>query len=97
VAGGSLAPALDAFALFGKDIMKSALRLMASILLLLFAGVLGVAQFLAIVDPVGTKMADDGDPFGDPYVPWYQHAVFILIIIACVVVAFRLMRRTQAN
>ena len=77
--------------------MKSALRLMASILLLLFAGVLGVVQFLAIVDPVGTKMADDGDPFGDPYVPWYQHAVFILIIIACVVVAFRLMRRTQAN
>ena len=43
-----------------------AIRVIAGLWLLL-AGVLGVIVCLvAIVDPVGTKMADDNDPFGNP-------------------------------
>ena len=74
-----------------------AMRIFIAILLLLVAGLLGIVQLIAIIDPVGTKMADDGDPFGNPYVPWYQHAIFILIIIACVAIASRCLRRKQAG
>src|SRR5688500_11534599 len=73
------------------------MRIVVAILLLLVAGLLGVVQLIAVIDPVGTKMADDGDPFGNRFVPWYQHAIFILVIIACVVIASRLLRRKQAG
>ena len=73
------------------------MRIVIAILLLLFAGLLGIGELIAIVDPVGTKMADDGDPFGNPHVPWYQHAVFVLVVIACVAIASRLLRRKQAH
>lgn len=36
--------------------------------LFMLVGVLGVGfGVLGILDPVGTKMADDGDPFGTPH------------------------------
>lgn len=50
-----------------------------------FLGVLGLLvgflEVIAIIDPVGTKMADDGDPFGDPYIPLPQHLFFIVLTI----------------
>jgi nicotinamide riboside transporter PnuC len=73
------------------------MRIFVAILLFLVAGLLGLLQFIAIIDPVGTKMADDGDPFGNPFTPWYQHAIIALIIVACVVIASRLLRRKQAD
>ena len=46
--------------------MKRRLSIIAGIGLLLI-GLLGVlVSVVAIFDPVGTKMADDGDPFGVP-------------------------------
>jgi hypothetical protein len=73
------------------------MRVLAAILLFSVAGLLGVVQLIAIIDPVGSKMADDGDPFGNPTIPWYQHAVYALIIVACVVIASRLLRREHAD
>jgi hypothetical protein len=46
--------------------MKRAVKMMASGLLV-FISLLGVlVSLIAIADPVGTKMADDNDPFGPP-------------------------------
>ena len=73
------------------------MRIAVAIILLLFAGLLGIVELIAIVDPVGTKMADDGDPFGNPHVPWYQHVIFILIILSCVATASRLLWRRRAQ
>jgi hypothetical protein len=47
----------------------SAVKIVAGVsgLFLLLGGLVGTAvSLLAIIDPVGTKMADDGDPFGAP-------------------------------
>lgn len=42
------------------------------------AMVVGVAE---LFDPVGTKMADDGDPFGQSE-PWYESAVLVVLGLA---------------
>jgi len=34
---------------------------------------------VALIDPVGTKMADDADPFGPPS-PWYVHAAAFAVV-----------------
>lgn len=41
----------------------------------------GLLEFLAIVDPVGTKMSDDADPLGDPTIPIWQHAIFVFVTL----------------
>jgi len=46
--------------------MKRAAKMLASGLMV-FISLLGVlVSLIAIADPVGTKMADDNDPFGPP-------------------------------
>ena len=45
--------------------------------LLLIVGVIGVpVALLGLIDPVGLKLADDGDPFGTPD-PWYIAAAIL--------------------
>ena len=73
------------------------MRMVAAILFLVIAAALGILEVLAVVDPVGTKMADDGDPFGNPYVPWTQHAGSVAAIIACVAAAALLLRPRKKN
>lgn len=36
------------------------------VVLIVLALIVGCVELLALVDPVGTKMADDADPFGPP-------------------------------
>ena len=43
-------------------------------------------EIVALVDPVGTKMADDADPFGPPP-PWYSHVVGFAVIALLVALA----------
>ncbi len=50
------------------------MRKLAASILLAIAGILALFESIALIDPVGTKMADDLDPFGDPNMAWYQHA-----------------------
>jgi len=66
------------------------MRKLAASLLLAIAGVFALLEFIALIDPVGTKMADDVDPFGDPHAAWYLHAAFILATIALIWIALRL-------
>lgn len=61
-------------------------------LLLLLAVLLALGEVVAILDPVGTKMSDDGDPFGDPYRPWYVHASYFAVSFACAGGAWLLLR-----
>lgn len=50
--------------------LKVLARILVAILALVAALVFAVS-LVALIDPVGTKMADDNDPFG-PLVPWYE-------------------------
>lgn len=61
--------------------------------LLGIAALLLVFEVIAIVDPVGTKMADDNDPFGNPYKPWWVHAAWLAIIALIATGGVRLARR----
>jgi len=65
--------------------------------LLAIAALLLVFELLALADPVGTKMADDGDPFGNPYQPWWVHAVWFAIVALLAAVGARLSRRSRRH
>ena len=58
--------------------MRRLLSIIAGVSLLL-VGLLGVSvSVVAIVDPVGTKMADDSDPFGTP--PTTVESLLMLVL-----------------
>lgn len=71
------------------------MKITLAILLLLFAAAIGVVEVLSVIDPVGTKLADDGDPRGDPKAPWSVHAISIGMIMASVGGAVLLLRRRK--
>ena len=73
------------------------MRKLAASILFAVAGVLALLEFIALIDPVGTKIADDLDPFGEPHVDSYQHAVFILAIVALSSIAGWLWRAKGKN
>lgn len=73
------------------------MRIVAAIVLLVAAGVLGLVEALAVLDPVGTKMADDGDPFGLSTPLWTHHAGLAAAILGCVAGACLLLRRTKGR
>jgi len=55
--------------------MRAVLKVAFAILLLLLGTAVGIVEGLYILDPVGMKMFDDGDPRGDPQTPWTVHAM----------------------
>ena len=57
------------------------MRIFVGFVLLALAAVLLFFEVIALIDPVGTKMADDNDPFGPPP-PWYVHVVWFGVIAA---------------
>ncbi len=74
--------------------MKEALKIISSGFSLLLGLIVGLIEIIALIDPVGTKMADDADPFGNPHVPWYQHAIYITFAIGCFIISFLLVRKS---
>ena len=60
------------------------MRRVLGILLLLIA-IAGYAVYLiALDDPAGTKLADDGDPFGDPGSRFFPAAgLVVCLALAC--------------
>ena len=54
---------------------------------------IGGLEVLAIVDPVGTKMSDDADPFGDPTISIWQHIVMVVLATCCFVISALLLKR----
>jgi len=72
------------------------LKVCSALALFLIAGLIAVIEAWAFVDPVGTKMADDGDPFGSPrIVTWPELAIVILVIAVLTWVAVRLLRQAS--
>ncbi len=57
------------------------------------AGLLGLFELRAILDPVGTKMTDDADPFGDPYIPLYVHFIWIFFIVGFTAIAVWMLKK----
>jgi hypothetical protein len=58
--------------------------------LLFIGGILGVfVALFGLLDPVGSKMADDGDPFGASS-PLYVHALILIVYAACTLLGLRL-------
>ena len=56
------------------------MRLVLGLGLVGLAVLLLAVELLALADPVGTKLADDGDPFGNPYAPWWVHLAWFIAI-----------------
>ena len=52
-------------------------------------------QILALVDPAGTKMADDGDPFGVP-TSRSKTTIAMLVTVAAGVVGLALLKKRNA-
>ncbi len=71
---------------------KSVLRIFAGVAAFAIAGLLALLELIALVDPMGTKTADDADPFGDPRIAWYAHAAMILAAAAFSVGGYWLLR-----
>jgi hypothetical protein len=67
-------------------------RRVLAVVLLVLAGMLLTVELLALLDPVGTKLADDADPFGHPFQPWWAHALWFAVIAVLVGVGVRLGR-----
>ena len=57
--------------------------------IIVIAFVLTVGEVVAILDPRGTKLSDDGDPFGPSIYVW-QHGVYIPIIFVLYWLAYRI-------
>jgi hypothetical protein len=74
--------------------MKEILRFLLSGFSMLLGLIVGLVEIFALIDPVGTKMADDADPFGNPHEPWYKHAIYIAFVIGCFLVSFLLVRQS---
>lgn len=76
------------------------LRICLGYIFLLF-GFLGVGVgIIGIIDPVGTKMADDSDPFGVP--PTFSESLFLTCVFALIfivgiwlVLGFKAKRKIQ--
>ena len=52
---------------------------------------------IALLDPVGTKMADDSNPFGEPGGPLYPiFLIFISVVLIFCPVALKIYRRKQS-
>ena len=59
------------------------LKVLAGLFFFCLGILVGFFELVALLDPVGTKLSDDSDPFGNPYIPWQQHAVYIVFVLAC--------------
>jgi hypothetical protein len=57
------------------------MRTLIGLILLAFAGLLGMMEMVALTDPATTAMASEVAPFG-PAAPWYVHAGWIAAILA---------------
>lgn len=60
---------------------------------LVLAGVLLGLQIMAFFDPIGTKMADDGDPFGTAVQPVWLRIFIAVIILLLFIRSICLMRQ----
>ena len=70
-------------------------RVMGS-LLVLVGFVFFAVSLVALVDPVGTQMADDSNPFGPPP-PWYAAVIGLAVSGAVAAGGIWLFRRVEGS
>ena len=57
-------------------------KIFFSITSVLVGLIIMLVAITGLIDPVGTKLADDNDPFGDPGGPWYPiFLIFVSLIL----------------
>ncbi len=69
--------------------MKIVAALVVAAPILGISFVLTVGEVIAILDPRGTKLSDDADPFG-PTIPVWQHCINIAIIFVLYWLAYKI-------
>ena len=77
--------------------MRNFSQIILGLFFLGLGSLVGLIEIIALIDPVGTKMADDSDPFGNPYIPWYVHVFYIVFALACFGFSFWLFHRADKN
>jgi len=68
------------------------MRTLVGSCLLLFAFFLGMMEIAAITDPAQTALSNDADPYA-PAPPWYEHAIWIVLVAVCAWAGVRLLNR----
>lgn len=66
-------------------------RSIAAAILIILGLLIVLVSVTALIDPVGTKHADDADPFG-PAPSWLERAVILLLGCGVLAVAYLLIR-----
>ena len=61
-----------------KKLLPAILKAFISIISIVVGLVILIVAMIGLVDPIGTKLADDSDPFGDPGGPWYP--LFLIFV-----------------
>lgn len=77
--------------------MKTAFKILLALFFLGIGLLIGLLEIIALIDPVGTKMSDDSDPFGNPYIPWYIHALYIIFVLASLSFSFWLFYKADKS
>ena len=72
------------------------MRTLGGLVLAGLAVVLLIVEGIALIDPAGTKLADDSDPFGSP-APWYAHVLWFAVIALFAAVSARLLRSSVSR
>jgi hypothetical protein len=72
-------------------------RLALAVVLLLVGSGLLFATVVAILDPVGTKLSDDADPFGSTSDLWKVNLSYTLVSVSMIVAGIGLLRSVPSG
>jgi hypothetical protein len=80
-----------------KQILKG-MKFFGKLVSILLGCIILPLSIIALLDPAGTKMANDSDPFGDPGGPLYP--IFLILISVVLIfwpLALKIHRKRKAN
>ena len=63
--------------------MRKGMKYVGKLFSVLAGCIMLLSSVVALFDPLGTKMADDNDPFGDPGRPLYP--IFLILVSAVLI------------
>ncbi len=76
--------------------LSRGIKFLGKVVSILLGCIILPLAIIALLDPVGTKMADDSDPFGDPGGPLYPiFLTFISVVLIFWPLALRIYRQKQ--
>lgn len=79
------------------DRLRRGIEFLGKLVSILLGCIILPLAIIALLDPVGTKMADDSDPFGDPGGPLYPiFLIFISVVLIFWPLALRIYKGKQS-